>query len=252
MKFNNEYLKNINIERFAKYAIFDSCDIDPTALTKASKGIQCIGRLALEMLTQEIMPYAVSFSDLTDMIGISEREARRMIRTAIRVGHDEYDGTYGRPSIIEPEQAVYITAALTIQEYGRKASDLSEYIVRRNINEFLDIGAILSAYDMCCYVFLIEYFEHCLDFGKTPITKYIKDFGGVMVSTRRIKSFLERNYGYHDVDEVSEVVGMDVAAPRLSDVTNAIFDNLVELRDEEKRRYEKEQLDRAFDRNLSN
>jgi len=247
MKFNNEYLRSINIERFAKYAIFDSCDIDPTVLSKATKGIQITGRMVTEMLAHEVSDYATRFSDLADMLGVSEQEAKRMIRAAVKVGYDQYDGTYGHPIKLEPEQLIYIVAALTIQEYGRKTDNLDEYVVRRFLSDYVDIGAIESDHDMSCYAFLIDYFEYCLGNEKVPITRYLKSFAGTKVTSKRLMSFFKRNFWYNDANAAEKVIGYACCSPKLADITNSIYGALCSIRKLVQEEHEEYLLNKAFD-----
>lgn len=246
MKMKHDLLSHINMTRLVKLVLFNTSDVAPDIETKASKGIRDIERIVVEMFSQEMLQYAIRLDDAAEIIGISPKETRRNIRKAIKIGQEFYDGTYGRPCDIEPEQAVYIVTALAIQEYGRKSDDISEYVVRKYISDYLDIGSITSEYDMSCYVFLIEYFEHCLTYGKVSITKFLKTNANPFVTSRRLNNFMKRNDWYGDAEDVDRAIGLYTAQPRLSDVTNALLNVFDTIRECELSVKEEYDLNHAF------
>lgn len=246
MRIETNVLDHINVTRFVKYVAFNTCDIAPEVETKIQKGLSCFEKMITEMLSQDMLPYAIRFADVAQLVGTNEKDAKKQIRSVLKLGQEYYDGTYGRPIMIEPERALYITAALVIQEYGRKINDLDEFVVRYNISDFLDIGAIENEYDMACYAFLIDYFESCLSYNKKlPITKYLKENGNSFVTSTRLKRYLERNDWYGD-ENLTDEIGFPGATPRVSDVTSTLVDIFFKIREVEKEINEEWELDQAF------
>ena len=246
MRTTASILDQINIRRFAKYVVFNTSDIKPEVETKARKGLSYFEKIVSEMLSQNMFTYALRLEDTATLVGSSYREVRSNIKRALKIGQEDYDGTYGRPGDITPERAIYITTALIIQEYGRKTDDLIEHVVRYNIGDFLDFGALESEYDMACYVYLIEYLERCLTFGKIPITKDLKENRNDMVSNKRIMSFIRKNYWYGN-DKTAESLGFNCATPKLSEVANTLFEIVESIRDITKDIHEDYELNKAFD-----
>jgi hypothetical protein len=246
MRIETNVLDHINITRFAKYVAFNTCDIAPEAETKIQKGMSCLEKMITEMLSQDVLPYAIRFGDVAQLVGTNEKDAKRLIRGVLKLGQESYDGTYGRPATITPEHALYITTALIIQEYGRKINDLDEFVVRYNISDFLDIGAIETEYDMACYAFLIDYFESCLKYNKKlPLLKYLKENGNSFVTSTRLKRYFERNDWYGDLNLTAEI-GFPAATPKVSDVTSTLVDIFFKIREVEKEINEEWELDQAF------
>ena len=246
MRTTASILDQINIRRFAKYVVFNTSDIKPEVETKARKGLSYFEKIVSEMLSQNMYTYALRLEDTATLVGSSYREVRSNIKRALKIGQEDYDGTYGRPEDITPERAIYITTALIIQEYGRKTDDLIEYVVRYHIGDFLDFGALESEYDMACYVYLIEYLERCLTFGKIPITKDLKENRNNMVSSKRIMSFIRKNYWYGSYKD-AESLGFNCATPKLSEVANTLFEVAESIRDITKDIHEEYELHKAFD-----
>lgn len=242
MRTESEILKQINVTRFARYVVFGTCDIAPELEARARKGLDCIEKIVTGMFAQDMLPYAIHLSDVAELIGISPKEAKRRITSVLKLGHDSYDGVYGRPPILKPEHVVYLVAALVIHEYGRKSGDFVKY----KLDGYLDISAIETGYDMACYTFLIEYFERCFEYGKTPITKYLKENGGGMVTSTRVMHYIANNDWYGNNKAYKN--NFNTMAPKLSDIANTLFANLqndYKKEEEERERYE---LDKAFDK----
>lgn len=247
MKMNQDLLRNINVRRLAKYVIFETSDIKPEIETKAQKGLRDIECVVTEMLSQDMLSHIIRFDDAAESVGICAKDARHNIRKAIKVGQKHYDGTYGRPCDIEPEQAIYLVAALVIQEYGRRTDNLSEYVVRNHIGDYLDMGAIKTEYDMSCYVLLIDYFERCLEHGKVSITKFVNDHKSSLATSRRLNNFIKENSWYGDEDAVDETLGIYASQPKLSDVTNALLDEFKLIREKAEKEKEEYELNQACD-----
>ena len=240
MRTDSKILRHINITRFARYVVFGTCDIAPELEEKAKKGLDCIEKIVAGMFTQDMLPYAINLSDVAELIGVSPKEAKRRITNVLKLGYDSYDGVYGRPEL-KPEHAVYLVAALVIHEYGRKAGDLVKY----KLDGYLDISAIETGYDMACYVFLIEYFERCLLYGKTPITKYLRENSGGMVSSNRIMHFITNNEWYGNTKAYKN--NFDTMTPKLSEIANVLYENLQNDYEKEEEDREKYELHKAFD-----
>lgn len=240
MRTKTEILRHINITRFARYVVFGTCDIAPEIETKAKKGLDCIEKIVAGMFTQDMLPYAIQLSDVAEIIGISSREAKRCIANVLKLGYDSYDGVYGRPEL-KPEHAVYLVAALVIHEYGRKAGDLVKY----KLDGYLDISAIATGYDMACYIFLIEYFERCFEYGKTPITKYLKENSNGMVTSARIMHYIANNDWYGNNKAYKN--NFETMSPKLSEIANVLFENLKDDLEKEKELLERYELHKAFD-----
>ena len=202
--------------------------------------------MVTEMLSQDMLPYAIRFADVAQLVGTNAKDAKSTIRNLLKLGQDYYDGTYGRPFLIEPERALYITATLVIQEYGRKSDNPIEYTVRYNISDFIDIGAIETAYDIANYVFLIDYFERCLHLGKTSITKFMKDNCNNLVTQTRLKRFIEKNYWY-DNPEGNAFCNFSSLTPSIPEVTNKLYEIFVDIRKVEEEMREDWELNQAFD-----
>ena len=246
MRIDTSILRSINVTRFAKYVVFNTCDISPEVDAKAQKGLDCLEKMVTEMLSQDVLPYAVRFSDVAQLVGTNTKDAKRTIRNLLKLGHECYDGTYGRPIVIEPERALYITTALVIQEYGRKSANPIEYTVRYNISDFIDIGAIENEYDMANYVFLIDYFERCLHLGKISISKFMKDNCSNLVTQTRLKRFIEKNYWYGD-PESNVINNFSCLTPSVSEVANRLYKIFVDIQKIEEEMHEDWELNQAFD-----
>ena len=246
MRIDTSILRSINVTRFAKYVVFNTCDITPEVEAKAQKGLSCLEKMVTEMLSQDMLPYAIRFADVAQLVGTNAKNARSTIRQLLKLGQDYYDGTYGRPVLIEPERAVYITTALVIQEYGRKSDNPIEYTVRYNISDFIDIGAIESAHDIANYVFLIDYFERCMHLGKISISKFMKDNGNSLVTPTRLKRFIEKNYWYGN-SESNVIENFTCLTPSVSEVANRLYEIFVDIQKIEEEMHEDWELNQAFD-----
>ena len=245
MKFKTEILDSINVNRFAKYIVFNTCDIAPELITKARKGLSFMEKIVTGMIEQELLTHALRLEDAAEIVGISKSDAKRCIRHTLKLGQDFYDGTYGRPETITPEHAVYVTLALVLREYGRKSEDLVEYIVLYELDEYLDISIIQNEYDMACVVFLAEYFEYCLRYGKTSISKFLADNSNNFVSSKRLMNYIKKNDWYGTACALEK--GFESSTPKLSEVTSVLLDRLQEDLEAEKQRHDEYELNKAFD-----
>jgi len=247
MKMKN--LDHINMGRIAKMLIFNTCDVRPEIEKQAEKGIRDTVRIATEMLSQEMLSHVISLDDAAESIGISAQDARRHIKKAIKVGRTNYDGKFGQPEILDPDQLVYQTIAYAIDEYGRTADDINEYVVKYYIGEYLDVTAIKTKHDMGCYVFLIDFFERYLNekLEKTSFTKYLKGYIGPAVTSARLMSFMKKNDWYGNDDETFSKIGVRMSSPKLSDIINALIQNFEDVKELTLRQREQFELDQAFD-----
>lgn len=229
MRIDTSILSSINITRFAKCVVFNACDVTPEVKVKAKKGLSCLEKMVTEMLSQDMLPYAIRFADVAQLVGTSTKDAKRSVRNLLKLAHECYDDTYGCSTVIEPESALYVTTALVIQEYGRKSTNPIEYIVRYNIGDFINIEAISNEYDMASYVFLIDYFEHCLHFGKISIAKFIRDNRNSLITQTRLKKFIEKSYWYSSDSKSSSIENFSRLTPSVSEVTDSLYEFFVDI-----------------------
>ena len=240
-------LTHVDIQTQAIKALFRADSVAPEIVKKAEPGLRVIEKFVSTVLAQEVLPHAVAFDDVVEIMGGNPRKVRHDIREAIKVGQEFYDGTYGRPDIDSPDHIVYVVTAMVIRETGRKNRDINTYISRVYMPKFINLRRIKSPYDLSCYAFLVDYFEHALYFGRKPITKSLKDHSGKYLTSRRIMNLLERQDWYGDFDKVKGKLGIGAYSPKLSEFTNAVFEILLKEKGEELRRAERYELDKAFD-----
>ena len=112
---------------------------------------------------------------------------------------------------------------------GRKSANPIEQIVRYNIGDFINIGAIENEYDMASYVFLIDYFEHCLHFGKISIAKFIRDNRNSLITQTRLKKFIEKSYWYSSDSKSSSIENFSRLTPSVSEVADSLYEFFVDI-----------------------
>jgi hypothetical protein len=236
MKVNT--LGTVNVHRLIVPVIFGTDNVSDETLNLVKKDLRNLELLITEMLDQGVSPYAVEIDDLAEMTGISAKEFRKGLKRIMKVAHDKYDGTFDKPDAnLEPEQLFYILAAYVLGDCGRVSDDPAEWTVRYGMSDYFEFGAIKGAKDMLCWAFLVEYFEDCLNRGRIPITNYIKQYGNLRASARRLMTFMKNNSWYGDANASSDLFMLCTETPSLSSILSATleqFDATYRKKKEEK------------------
>ena len=207
-------------------ALFQTSHVKDEVLKEAKDGIRALDIMITEILDQGTSPLAIRFDDVADMVGATSKKLKHDIKAAMKVAHDRYDGTFDPPMVIDVEKELYLLAAIVIADEGRMSDDVVKYVVRTNMDEFFDLGAIDTAYDFACWAFLIDYFETCLENGRVSLTNYLKQHDSALVSARRLNSFIKKNWWYGDADEAGRLFMLNTEGPSLGSVINAMLENL--------------------------
>ena len=230
-------LKKLHVESLVVNCLFQTEHVEESALKAAKDGVHELNLLITEMLDQGITPGAIKIEDLADMLGgVSAKKIRKDIKNAMKVARDSYKGTFDKPEVIEPDSELYLLAAIAIAEDGRMSNDLIRYTVRSNMNNYFDISAFETYYDFACFVALIDYFEDCLKLGRRiQISRWLKTYGSPLVSTRRMSSYLGKNWWYGNPEASESLFMLYTESPQLSSVTNAMLEvlekEIVEIND---------------------
>lgn len=172
---------------------------------------------------------------------------RREIKDTIQIAHSFYLGEYDPPEILEPEVLIYRAVAALIMELGKFEKDIDRFVVRSNIGKFFDISQIKTVNDLACFRTLIDYFEHCLQYNeRTPITNFIKGYGGNLVSQQRLMTFIKRADWYYDSVRFQAVFdGIYLYEPGLGNTTKLIYNHFKELKIEAEEKHFEQQ--KSFD-----
>lgn len=238
MKFD---LRHVDIRSIMLPAFFQTPHVKEEVVREANVGLRDMERGIVAILDQEISSYAIKLDDVASIIGLSGKEMRSHIKAAQKVAREKYDGTYDPPEMIDIETQLYVITAIVISESGRISEDITSYTVRANMDEIFDLSAIQSAADFACYCYLMEYFEHCLNHGKVPISVYLKDYSNVMVTKHKLTNFIKKNSWYEDREEFCEIFGVYISSPKLPDVANYGFEKFEDLRRQIFERNQKEE-----------
>lgn len=172
---------------------------------------------------------------------------RREIKDTIQIAHSFYLGEYDPPEILEPEVLIYRAVAALIMELGKFEKDIDRFVVRSNIGKIFDISQIKTVNDLACFRTLIDYFEHCLQYNeRTPITNFIKGYGGNLVSQQRLMTFIKRADWYYDENQFNAIFN-DVYrfAPGLGYIAKIIYNRFKELKIEAEEKHFEQQ--KSFD-----
>lgn len=219
-------LSKLHVNSVVIPALFQSSHVKDEVIKEAGDGIRALNLLISEMLDQEITPFSIKIEDIAEMIGADKKKLRRDIKNAMKTAHDKYDGVYDPPTVVEVDKIFYIMSAIVIADNGRMSNDIIEYVVRTNLDEYFDIGALDTAYDFACYIALIDYFETCLRNGRVALTPFLKQYSNSMVTTRRLESYFKKNWWYGDPDTSERLFMLNTESPSISSVTNAMLENL--------------------------
>lgn len=211
-------LQHVDIRSTIIPAFFQSPYARAEVIREADEGLRDIELSIITILDQEISPFAIKLKNVAELLGTTEKKMKSHIKAAQRVARDKYDGTYGRPEPVAVEKTIYFMTAMIIAECGRVSDDLDEYTVRFHMDEVFDLAALDTAQDLACWCFLVDYFEHCLKNGKTPITNFMKMHGSSAVSRSKLQSFIKKNDWYGDVEAFGDIFGINIATPTLSDI----------------------------------
>lgn len=172
---------------------------------------------------------------------------RREIKDTIQIAHSFYLGEYDPPEILEPEVLIYRAVAALIMELGKFEKDIDRFVVRSNIGKLFDISQIKTVNDLACFRTLIDYFEHCLQYNeRTPITSFIKGYGGNLVSQQRLMTFIKRADWYYDENQFDAIFD-DVYrfAPGLGYVAKIAYNYFKKLKVEAEEKHFEQQ--KSFD-----
>lgn len=228
-------MKKLHVKAMVIPALFQTPHVKDEVLRAAWDGVQDLNLLITEILDQECNPLAIRLEDVADTIGSNAREMRSNIKKAMKVARDRYDGIYDPPAIIEVDRLLYMLTTIIIADDGRMSDDVVKYVVRTNMDAFFDTSRLENEHDFACYVALIDYFETCLLYKKLSITAYLKQHGNALISSKRMLTYLKKNWWYGDPEETQRIFTIDTEAPSLPDILKAteeilecLIDNTVE------------------------
>lgn len=228
----SRHLKEINISHITLHALLIPCD-RPDLAKKVEEGVRDTVRIVTAMLSHNMDDNVINTKDAAKMIGGDIKKMRAHIDAAIKVGCDEFnDDEVDCPPAIPADQLIYLVATLSIKEIGCLSDDLNERIVMTQLPDFLDIGAIRSASDMRCYLFLMDYLTECLshdDLGNVMFR--LEGSGDPYVTPQRMRNFIKNNYWYNDPEELLGMFMIHHTSPKVPRVVKALFEVLTKARE---------------------
>ena len=240
-------LEHVNICHIAYRVLQAPCN--RSDIIKAIQpGVSAIEKIVTCILNQDVLPHAVKLGNAAELIGSNSKIIRGYIQNASKLIYSSFEGSFDRPTILPPEQIIYLVTACAIRESARNTDDINEYIARSKMGVLLDIGALRTEYDMSCYAFLIEYIEDSLRMNEKKVFgQYLKNAGNSLVTNTRLLNFFKKNDWYGDEIATQYLLGIDAVAPKVSEVVDAIWKRMLQFRVDALIRKEEDDLEYAFD-----